>query len=67
MIYNKINIKEYFSSHATPELMSLELAWIDLRNKDQDSKIFSNDDKENPDKLVRTLSKFLGQIKYKIN
>lgn len=46
------------------ELMCLELVWIDLRNID--SKIFSLEEKENPEQIVRGLTKFLGKVKYKI-
>jgi hypothetical protein len=47
------------------ELMSIELAWIDLRSKK--SKIFSESEKEEPVQLVRKLSQFLGEVKFVIN
>lgn len=46
-------------------LMSIELAWIDLRSVD--SKIFSVEARDNPEQVIRELSKFLGLVNYKIN
>jgi hypothetical protein len=47
------------------ELMCMELAWIDLRRKE--SVIFANIDLEEPSNVVRGLSNFLGDIKFRIN
>lgn len=47
------------------ELMCLELAWIDLRNVSP--KIFKEEDLESHAGIVRRLTKFMGEIKYKIN
>ncbi|MDP2886205.1 MAG: hypothetical protein Q8P51_14415 [Ignavibacteria bacterium] len=47
------------------ELMSLELAWIDLRGKT--SKIFTQTEREEPAQLVRRLTQFLGEVRFKIN
>ena len=46
------------------ELMCMELAWIDLRNPEH--KLFNEEDLESEEKIVRKLSKFIGEIKYKV-
>jgi hypothetical protein len=47
------------------EIMCIELAWIDLRNIEQ--KIFNKADLNNHPNLLRSFTKFLGSIRYKLN
>ncbi|MBI2429233.1 MAG: hypothetical protein HYV29_10655 [Ignavibacteriales bacterium] len=49
------------------ELMSFELVWIDLRSSEHDSKLFTKEDREYPDKLIRKIINFYGQIKFNLN